>query len=293
MFGQKNVFLALSIKIHPYFSHKTNFNMNPFWGEFIGTMLLILLGDGVVGGVLLKKSKWHGGSTGIINVGWGLAVTIGIYAAATSNSGAHLNPAVSVALAATGAFPWSDVPAYVLAQMLGAFTGATLVWLHYLPHWRATEDQGAKLAVFSTAPAIPSRWSNLLGEIIGTFVLVAGVLFIGANKFSEGLNPMAVGALVIAIGMCLGGTTGYAINPARDLAPRIAHFLLPVAGKGSSDWNYAAIPVVGPLLGGLMGALFHQAVSSATVQPALWVVALAVAVVAVLAVLEQSKNQST
>ena len=151
-----------------------------------------------------------------------------------SISGAHINPAVTISFALSGEFPVSEVPSYVLAQMLGAITGAAIVWLHYLPHWRKTEDPAAKLGVFSTSPAVPSTWANLLSEMSGTSLLIAGLLFIGANEFTEGLNPVVVGALIVAIGMSLGGSTGYAINPARDLGPRIAHAILPIKGKGGS-----------------------------------------------------------
>lgn len=230
--------------------------MSPFLGEIIGTMLLIVLGDGVVAGVLLNKSKAQNSGWIVITLAWGLAVAISIYAVG-GVSGAHLNPAVTIGLAMIGKFPWENVPAYILAQMIGAFLGAVLVWLHYLPHWKETEDTDLKLAVFSTGPAIRSKSANLLSEIIGTFVLVLGILAIGANKFTDGLNPLIVGFFIVSIGLSLGGTTGYAINPARDLGPRIAHFVLPITGKGTSDWGYAWIPVVGPILGGVLGALFY------------------------------------
>ncbi|MCB0520476.1 MAG: aquaporin family protein [Lewinellaceae bacterium] len=257
--------------------------MTPFWGEFIGTMLLLLLGDGVVAGVVLKSSKAENAGWIVITLAWGLAVTMAIYAVG-GISGAHLNPAVTLALAAEGSFEWAKVPGYIVAQMLGAFTGAVLVWLHYLPHWGKTEDAGTKLAVFCTGPAIRSAWPNLFSEILGTFVLTAGVLFIGANKFTEGLNPIVVGALVVAIGMSLGGTTGYAINPARDLAPRIAHFLLPIKGKGDSDWAYAPIPVVGPVIGGILGGMFYCAAFRMECKPLFWAATLVTVAVAAMAV---------
>lgn len=257
--------------------------MTPFWGEFIGTMLLVILGDGVVGGVVLKGSKAENSGWVVITLGWGLAVTMAIYAVGNI-SGAHINPAVTLALAAEGSFAWADVPGYILAQLLGGITGGVIVWLHYLPHWRETEDPASKLAVFCTIPAVRSPWANLLSEIIGTFILTAGLLFIGANKFTEGLNPIVVGALIVSIGMSLGGTTGYAINPARDLAPRIAHFLLPISGKGGSDWRYAPIPVAGPLLGGLFGAYSYMAAFRGEADLRLILVALAVAVVSLLAI---------
>ncbi len=262
--------------------------MTPFWGEFIGTMLLILLGDGVVAGILLKGSKSENAGWIVITLAWGLAVVMGIYAVGQI-SGAHLNPAVTIGLAMEGSFEWGKVPGYLLAQMLGAIVGASLVWLHYLPHWSRTDDPGAKLAVFCTGPAIRSTWSNLLSEILGTFVLVGGVLFIGANKFTDGLNPIVVGALVVSIGMSLGGTTGYAINPARDLGPRIAHALLPIAGKGGSDWGYAWIPVVGPIIGGILGAAFYCAAFKVQCQPWAWAVFLVFTGIVIMAWFKEKK----
>ncbi|MEQ8361738.1 MAG: MIP/aquaporin family protein [Cyclobacteriaceae bacterium] len=231
--------------------------MSPYLAEFIGTMILIVLGDGVVAGVLLKQSKSENAGWIVIVIAWGLTVALAIYAVG-EYSGAHINPAVTVALAINGSFPWADVPAYCLAQLLGAFVGASIVWLHYLPHWKITEDKGAKLAVFCTAPAIRATIPNFISEFIGTMVLIMGLLFIGANSFAEGLNPLVVGALISTIGFGLGGTTGFAINPARDLGPRLAHFILPIAGKGGSDWSYSWIPVLGPLCGGAAGALLYQ-----------------------------------
>jgi glycerol uptake facilitator protein len=238
--------------------------MSKFSAELIGTMILIILGDGVVANVLLNRSKGQNSGWIVIAVGWGLAVAMAVYAVG-SVSGGHLNPAVTMGLAAIGKFAWSEVPRYVLAQMIGAFLGAAIVWLAYLPHWKETPDPGAKLGVFCTAPAIRHSPSNLLTEIIGTFILVLGALAIPSPNnlnvelgFSTGLGPLLVGLLVLSIGVSLGGPTGYAINPARDLGPRIAHFVLPIAGKGNSDWPYAWIPVVGPLIGGTLGALFYK-----------------------------------
>ena len=233
--------------------------MEVYIAEFFGTALLILLGDGVVAGVLLKGSKAEGSNWWTITIGWGLAVTFGVYLAGMV-SGAHINPAVTLGLAVGGEFSWSLVPGYILAQFLGAMLGATLVWLHYYPHWERTEDKGAKLGIFCTAPAIRHTPSNFFSEFLGTFILLLGLMALGANTFSDGLNPMAVGALVVAIGVSLGGTTGYAINPARDLGPRLAHALLPISGKGDSDWGYAWIPVLGPILGGIAAVLFYQMV---------------------------------
>lgn len=231
--------------------------MSPYVAEFIGTLLLIVLGDGVVASVLLKHSKGEHSGWLVIVVAWGLAVAFAIYAVGRY-SGAHINPAVTLALAVNSSFPWADVPGYMLAQLLGAFVGAIIVWIHYYPHWKATEDQGLKLAVFCTAPAIRTTIPNFISEFIGTMVLIMGLLFIGANRFADGLNPLVVGALISLIGFGLGGTTGFAINPARDLGPRMAHFILPIAGKGSSDWSYSWIPVMGPFCGGVAGALLYQ-----------------------------------
>jgi glycerol uptake facilitator protein len=230
--------------------------MSPYLAEVIGTALLIILGDGVVAGVLLKNSKAENSGWIVITLAWGLAVAVAAYSVG-SFSGAHLNPALTIALAVAGNFSWSLVPGYIGAQILGAFIGAVVVWLHYLPHWKATEDPGLKLAVFSTGPAIRHTGANLISEIIGTFILVLSIMAIGANKFTDGLNPLIVGFLVVVIGLSLGGTTGYAINPARDLGPRIAHFLLPIHGKGTSDWGYALIPIIGPIIGGVLAAVFY------------------------------------
>ena len=234
--------------------------MDFFLAELIGTAILIVLGDGVVGGVLLARSKAQNAGWIVITAGWGFAVAVAVYAVG-SISGAHINPAVTIGFAANGTLPWGDVPVYLAGQFIGAFIGAVIVYLHYLPHWGETEDPGLKLAVFSTGPAIRSTGSNVMSEIIGTFVLVFGVLAIVANAApgDSGLTPLLVGILVFSIGLSLGGPTGYAINPARDLGPRIAHAILPIAGKGSSDWEYSWIPVVGPIIGGVLGALAYTA----------------------------------
>ena len=240
--------------------------MTAFTAELIGTALLILMGDGVVANVLLNKSKAQNAGWIVVATGWGLAVALAVYCVGRY-SGAHLNPAVTLALAALGKLEWSKVGAYLTAQMLGAFLGAVLVWLAYLPHWKETPDTGLKLGVFCTAPAVRNAGANLLTEIIGTFVLVLGVLAIltpenlqPEHGFDTGLGPLLVGVIVLAIGVSLGGPTGYAINPARDLAPRLAHALLPIAGKGGSDWGYAWVPVVGPIIGGVLAAFFYRAV---------------------------------
>ncbi|GAK32729.1 glycerol uptake facilitator protein [Iodidimonas nitroreducens] len=233
--------------------------MTPFLGELIGTMVLILFGGGVVGGVVLRHSKAEGAGWIVITAGWGMGVAVAVYMVG-GISGAHINPAVTLGLAISNAFPWADVPLYIAGQLLGAFIGAVLVWLHYYPHWATTPDPEAKRAVFATAPAIAHGPANLLSEVLGSFILVLGVLAIGANTFTEGMLPLVVGLLVFAIGLSLGGTTGYAINPARDLGPRIAHALLPIPGKGPSDWRYAWVPVVGPCIGGLLGGIFYRTV---------------------------------
>ncbi len=232
--------------------------MSAYLAEFIGTFLLIFLGNGVVAGVLLKQSKSENAGWIVIVLAWGLAVSFAIYAVGKF-SGAHINPAVTLALAAVGEFPSNQVAGYIAAQMGGAMSGAVLVWWHYLPHWGKTADQDLKLAVFSTAPAINKPFSNLLSEILGTFVLVGGIMAIGANDFTEGLNPLVIGGLIALIGFSLGGTTGFAINPARDLGPRLAHAILPIPGKGSSNWSYSWIPIVGPCVGGILGATVYQA----------------------------------
>jgi glycerol uptake facilitator protein len=231
-----------------------------FGAEVIGTALLILLGNGVVAGVLLSLSKAQNGGWIVITFGWGMGVMVGVFAV-SQFSGAHLNPAVTLGFAVIGNTEWSDVPKYLAGEFVGAFIGATLVYLAYLSHWGETEDPGLKLACFSTAPAIRNTAANIITEVIGTFVLVFGVLVIFADKATAatGLGGLLVGLLVFAIGLSLGGPTGYAINPARDLGPRIMHAILPIPGKGPSDWGYAWIPVVAPIIGGVLGALAFNA----------------------------------
>ena len=228
-----------------------------FLGELLGTMMLILLGDGVVAGVVLKRSKAEGSGWMVITAGWAFAVMVGVFTAiACGSEDAYLNPAVTIGFAIRGG-NFSKVVPYIAAELLGAVLGATLVWLQYWPHWRETPDAAAKLACFCTAPAIRRFVPNLASEIIGTFVLVFAVGCIFARSIASGggpghLGPYLVGSLVWGIGLSLGGTTGYAINPARDFGPRLAHAILPIAGKGSSDWSYAPVPVVGPLIGGAL-----------------------------------------
>jgi glycerol uptake facilitator protein len=236
---------------------------SPVLGEFIGTMILVLLGDGVVAAVLLKRSKAEGSGWMAIAAGWAFAVMAGVFTAiACGSSDAHLNPAVTIGFAVRDS-NFAKFAPYFAAQMLGAIVGAALVWLHHLPHWKETPDTAAKLGCFCTAPAIRNAITNLLSEIIATFVLVfvAGAIFsksVSASGPVAGLGPYLVGSLVWGIGLSLGGPTGYAINPARDLGPRIAHAILPIAGKGESDWSYAPIPVIGPLVGGsLAGVLLR------------------------------------
>lgn len=232
--------------------------MKLFVAELVGTLLLVLLGDGVVAACLLRRSKAENGGWMVITTGWAMAVAMAVYVTGKI-SGGHINPAVTVGLAFAGKFAWSEVLGYLAAQFLGAFLGAILVWLVYFPHWRETEDAALKLAVFATAPAIRNPLANVFTEIVGTAVLLFGVLAISADAgaAASGLAPLLVGLLVWSIGLSLGAPTGYAINPARDLGPRIAHALLPIPSKGGSDWSYAWIPVVGPVIGGILGAAVY------------------------------------
>jgi glycerol uptake facilitator protein len=238
--------------------------MSALLAELFGTAILIILGDGVVANVVLQRSKGYNSGWIVIAAGWAFAVTIAVYCV-TSFSGAHLNPAVTIALASIGTFPWTKVPGYIAAQIAGGFIGGVLVWLTYLPHWAVTPDPEAKLAVFSTSPAIRKSGANLIAEIIGGFMLVFALLavispgnFVPGSELAKGFGPVLVGVIVASIGLSLGGPTGYAINPARDLGPRIAHALLPIAGKGTSDWGYAWIPIVGPTIGGVIGAVLYR-----------------------------------
>ena len=243
--------------------------MTPWIAELFGTMLLVLLGNGVVANVVLKDTKGSAGGWIVISAGWGVAVYVAVMCTA-KYSGAHLNPAVTVGLVAAGHFPSAEMPSYIAAQMIGAMIGAGLVYLTYAKHYDVTDDAGAKLATFSTTPNIPSLPNNVFSEVIGTFVLVFAALSITDGNFQLGTDPEAVGKVglgsvgalpislvVFGIGLSLGGTTGYAINPARDLGPRIMHQLLPIRGKGNSDWSYAWVPVIGPLVGGLLAAWIH------------------------------------
>ena len=232
------------------------------FGEFMGTLVLILLGNGVVANVLLKKTKGEASGWIVITTGWGMAVMAGVFTAMACGSEGHLNPAVTLGAAIVSG-DFSKVAGYIVAQLCGALVGACLVWLHYLPHWRETPEHDLKFSCFATSPAIRSPFANFLSEVIGTFVLVlvAGAIFskaVAANGPVAGLGPWLVGSLVWGIGLGLGGTTGYAINPARDLGPRIAHAILPIPNKGGSDWGYVYIPILGPLVGGALAGLFAR-----------------------------------
>ena len=241
--------------------------MSPILAEFIGTAILIVLGNGVVANVVLQQTKGHNAGWIVITAGWAFAVTIAVYSV-VSVSGAHLNPAVTIGLASIGTFDWAKVPMYVVAQVAGGIAGGVVVWLLYLPHWSVTPDPGAKLAAFSTSPAIRHPISNVISEIVGTFVLVFALStvlspgnFVAGSDLAKGFGPGLVGAIVWSIGLSLGGPTGYAINPARDLGPRLAHAVLPIHGKGSSDWGYAWVPVVAPIVGGVVGAQLFKAIN--------------------------------
>jgi glycerol uptake facilitator protein len=232
--------------------------MNIFTGELIGTFLLILLGNGVVANVVLNKTKGHGSGWIVITFGWAMAVFTGVYVSAKA-SGAHLNPAVTLAMAYIGKTPWEQLPVFFAGQMVGAMLGAFMVWVAYHHHFTATTDEGSKLAVFATGPAISSPARNLITEIIGTFVLIFGVLHIVSPASTLGsLDALPVALLVLGIGISLGGPTGYAINPARDLGPRIVHALIPMRAKGSSDWGYSWIPIIGPFVGALLAAALFK-----------------------------------
>lgn len=242
--------------------------MEPFYAEIIGTFLLMLLGCGVNANVVLEGTKGNGSGWIVITTGWAFAVYIGVLVA-SPYSGAHINPAVTIGLAAAGEFPWAEVPAYIGAQFIGAIVAAAVVWLVHKDHFDATPEPEKKLGVFSTAPAIRNTPVNLLGEIAGTFVLVFAVLYFTDASIQDSdqiiglgsLGALPVALVVWGIGLSLGGTTGYAINPARDLGPRIAHAILPIRNKGGNDWQYSWIPVVGPILGGVIAAVLYLLLS--------------------------------
>jgi len=243
--------------------------MNAYLAEFIGTFLMILLGNGVVANVVLKGTKGNNGGWIVITMAWAFAVFVGVVVAAPY-SGAHLNPIVTLAMALVKGFEWSRVPFYVIAQIGGAMAGSFMVWLIYKDHFDATEDQGLKAAPFATAPAIRNNASNLLSEIVGTFVLIFVIFYFADPTFGTkelttigmgSLGAMPVSFLVLVIGLALGGTTGYAINPARDLGPRIIHSIIPMKGKGNSGWDYAWIPVTGPIIGSCLAAGLYLALA--------------------------------
>lgn len=265
-------------------------------GELLGTMTLIILGVGVVGGVLLRWSKAEDAGWVVIVLGWGIAVSMGVFVSGVA-SDAHINPAVTLGFAAIGDFPWSKVPMYITAQMIGAMLGAGIAFVNYLPHWRETDDKAAKLAIFATAPGsspkVRSPFANLVSEMIGTFMLLFALLFIvGPNDLAEGLAPLVVGSLIVVIGFSLGGATGFAINPARDLGPRIVHALLPIPGKGGSDWSYSWIPIVGPIIGGVYGALFYRAVFMSELPVIFWALSGLVLVLIIGATVNELKKEN-
>jgi glycerol uptake facilitator protein len=231
--------------------------MSPFLGELVGTALLITLGSGVVANVVLTKTKGFNSGWIVITFGWAIAVFVGVFASASS-SGAHLNPAVTIALAIAGKFEWDKVPSYILAQFIGACIGATLTWLAYKPHFDETEDKGAKLAVFCTDPAIRRPLNNLVSEAIATFIFMMAVFAISSPGTSLGsIDALPVAFVVLGVGLSLGGPTGYAINPIRDFGPRLMHAFLPIKGKGSSDWAYAWVPILGPMIGAILAAVVY------------------------------------
>ena len=232
--------------------------MDAYIAELLGTFILILIGAGVNANVSLAKTGGNDSGYIIITAGWGIAVFVAVFVTGDV-SGAHINPAVTIGLASAGEFAWSQVPGYILAQLIGAFFGAVAAWFQYKDHFDITDNPSTQLGVFSTAPVIPNVLNNLYSEVLATFVLVLGVLYIASPEVGLGaLDALPVGLLVFGIGMAMGGTTGYAINPARDLGPRIAHAVLPINGKGSSNWNYAWIPVVGPIIGSILAAILYN-----------------------------------
>ena len=233
--------------------------MVEFIGEVLGTFVLVLLGNGVVAANLLRKTKSENSGWMTIVFGWGIAVMVAVYISGFL-SGAHLNPAVTIAMLALGNMNLGMAISYLLAQFAGAMLASGVLYLHYYPHWKETEDSRIILACFSTGPAIRHTWSNLLGEALGTAILVITVMSIAPNQVAPGLGALIVGIVVLSVGFSLGSTTGYAINPARDLGPRLMHAILPIPNKVGSDWGYAWIPVVGPILGGLVGALLYQSI---------------------------------
>lgn len=264
--------------------------MNELLAEAIGTFVLILFGCGVNAGTSLTGSLSNKSSNSWIvgTLGWGLAVTLGVYACGKF-SGAHINPAVTLGLLSSGEIEINSAINYIMGQSLGAFIACVIIYLHYLPHWSRTEDKSIKLGVFATSPSINSKYSNLLSEVIGTFALLFGLKFIGINEFANGLNPLIVGGLVCAIGISLGGTTGYAINPVRDFIPRFAHFILPISGKGDSNWNYSWIPILGPIIGGILGVKTYEFLFENSISNSFIIVFCAFLLIAILSFLENRK----
>ena len=233
--------------------------MSPFIAELIGTTFLILLGNGVVANVTLSKTKGNNGGLIAITLGWAIAVFVAVFICTSFGHGPHLNPAITIALASIGKLDWSLVPSYLLGQLLGAMLGAGLVWMVYRQHFNETEEKATQLGVFATSPSIKSPFQNVLTEMIGTFVLIFAALCITKSNSSLGsIDAIPVAFVVLGIGLSLGGPTGYAINPARDLGPRIMHAILPIKNKGGSDWGYSWVPVVGPIIGALLAALIWQ-----------------------------------
>jgi len=263
--------------------------MSVYLAEFVGTAILLYFGNSVNAATSLEHSYAKNSGWVITALGWGLSVTFGVYAVGQI-SGGHINPAVTLSLAMAGEFEWAMVPGYLLAQVLGGITGATLTWLQYLPHWGKTKDQGTKLGVFCTSGAIDQKGANLVSEMMGTMILILGLMFIGSNDFADGLNPMAVGGLIVLIGMAQGGSTGYAINPARDFGPRFAHFILPIKGKGDSNWGYSWIPIVGPIVGGGTGAALYYVIFKDGTNLLGWVCIGLMLLAIIYAVMEEAKK---
>lgn len=258
--------------------------LTSFLAELIGTFIVVLIGTGVAGGILLKGTKSQGSGWMNLTVGWGLGYTIGIFTV-YQYSGAHLNPAYSIGLATIGEFSWSNVPQYVSGQIIGALFAAIIVFLLYLPQWKKTGDENRILNVFVTSPAINHSPINLFNEITGTFLFVFGILIIRSNEVTSTMEPILIGLLVMAVGLSIGGTTGFAINPARDLGPRIAHYLLPIIGKGKTEWGYAWIPITGPIVGGVFGALFYQAFYLGRFSNGFWLITILIGLVVIWAII--------
>lgn len=264
--------------------------MSEFGAELIGTMILVGLGCGTVAGVLLKQTKSEGSGWIVITAGFTLSVAMGIYAAGLV-SDAHINPAVTLGLAVSGNFPWGKVPFYLAGQIAGGIAGGLMVYFNYLAHWKKTKDKAVKLGVFAPGPAVRSYTSNFISEMIGTFILVFGIMFIGANELADGFNPLLIGMIVGVVGLGLGGATGFAINPARDLGPRIVHALLPIPGKGDSDWKFSWVPIVGPITGGIYGALFYNAMFEGTSILLFWITSVVILAILIIgAILETNRE---